>query len=273
MLALKILVPLLMPIATLCLKRGVKVQEFLEAAKRAFVQAAQRELENQAQKENTSRIALMTGLQRNDVNRIQRLPTPPAHAINLTTRIIGHWCNNRSFSLRGQPKALTFKGGPVSFTKLVTSISKDVNPSTVLFELERLGAVVRGPHGIELVARGYSPTTEDHDKDALQLLVADISDLTSGVESNIAANEVVPNLHITTRYDNINPDAIPQIRSWLLKKGSAFQAEVRSYLSKFDKDLNPALFASRGGARVSLGTFSFTVSAKPTNGEQEDVVE
>lgn len=269
----KLLLPILIPIAALCVRRGIKLQEFLEAAKRAFVIAAERELSRSEKKQNVSRISLMTGLQRSDVTRIKRLPSTPAYALNLTTRIIGQWCNNKSFSSKGAPKPLQMKSGPQSFVRLVESVSKDVNPATVLFELERIGAVKKEKNTIQLEARGFSPSLEKEDE-AMKLLGADIADLMTSVEDNVLQVAAEPNLHITTRYDNVVVDAIPQIRKWLLKRGSEFQAQVRSYVSRFDKDLNPSLFKSQGGASVTLGTFSVTTTHNHSaQGEENDVIE
>ena len=268
----KLLLPLLLPVASLCVRRGIKLQEILEAIKRAFVMAAELELSGRGEKLNTSRISLMTGLQRNDVTRIHRLPSNPPYAINLTTRIIGQWRQNRSFSTKAGPKSLTLKGGSNSFSHLVESVSKDVNPATVLFELERIGAVARGKSTVELVAHGFSPLLEK-EEEALKLLGADISDLTASVEQNLQQSSSEPNLHITTRYDNVILEALPQIRSWLLKHGSEFQAQARAYLSRFDKDLNPSLFKAEGGGSVALGSFSVTSSTKSTRGDGQNVIE
>jgi hypothetical protein len=157
--------------------------------------------------------------------------------------------------------------------KLVESVSKDVNPATVLFELERIGAVKKEKNTIELKARGFRPSLEKEDE-ALRLLGADIADLTTSVENNLLQVCPEPNLHITTRYDNVAVSAIPQIRKWILKRGSDFQAQVRAYVSRFDKDLNPALFQSQGGASVTLGTFSVTTTPIPSaQGDENDVIE
>jgi hypothetical protein len=269
----KLLLPVLSPIAALCVRRGIKLQELLETVKRAFVLAAEQELARSGEKQNVSRISLMTGLQRSDVTRIKRLPAAPSYAINLTTRIIGQWCNSKTFSSKGLPKPLPMRGGANSFVKLVESVSKDVNPATVLFELERIGAVKKEKKTIELTARGFSPLLEREDE-ALELLGADIADLTASVEDNLLQRSPEPNLHITTRYDNVAVDAIPQIRKWLLKRGSEFQAQVRAYVSRFDKDLNPSLFKSQGGASVTLGTFSVTNTHNHTaRGDENDVIE
>lgn len=268
----KLLYPLLLPIVSLCVRRGIKLQEFLEVAKRAFVDAAQRELTASAERVNVSRVAVMTGLQRSDVTRLQKVSAEPPYSINLITRIIGQWRHDKNFSTKGSPKPLQIKGNtPLSFSQLVMSISKDVNPATVLFELERLGAVVKKRGIVELNSEGFTPTLEQ-EEDAFKLLGADISDLTNGVEGNLARTSTEPNLHITTRYDNVVVSEVPQVRKWLLKKGSEFQSQVRAYVSKFDKDLNPSLFESEGGATVTVGTFSVTSNRTIEMGDDKDVI-
>ena len=268
----KLLYPLLLPIVSLCVRRGVKLQELLEVTKRAFVDAAERELTASHEKINVSRIAVMTGLQRSEVTRLQKVSSEPPYSINLTTRIIGQWLHDKSFSAKGEPKPLQLKGdSPLTFSRLVASVSKDVNPATVLFELERLGAVVKRRGSVELLSRGFKPSLE-HEKEAFALLGADVTDLVASVEGNLLASDVEPNLHITTRYDNVVRSAIPQIRQWILKKGSEFQSQVRIYVSKFDKDLNPSLFDSEGGATVTVGAFSVTTNSTSEIGDDKDVI-
>jgi hypothetical protein len=92
--------------------------------------------------------------------------------------------------------------------------------------------------------------------DAYVLLQRDIHALVEGVDSNIRQTSSIPNLHISTHFDNVSAEAAPRIREWLLQKGAAFHAEVREYVGSFDKDINPSRYAERGGVRVTVGSFS-----------------
>jgi hypothetical protein len=90
----------------------------------------------------------------------------------------------------------------------------------------------------------------------VQVLSDDIEDLATAVEQNLTSCNETPSVHLRTSYDNIDPAELPQIRRWLLEKGAAFHREVRSYLSLFDRDINPSLPRGDGRARVVVSLFS-----------------
>src|SRR5690606_8883609 len=94
----------------------------------------------------TSRISVMTGLQRKDIGQIQeqieRKQNPPAN-VSLGARLIGIWSGAKAFTDdTGRPLPLPRLAGPrPRFEDLVRSVSSDVRPRTVLDEWLRLGIV------------------------------------------------------------------------------------------------------------------------------------
>lgn len=246
---------LLRSIARLCLRRGVKIQDFLEAVKCAFVDAAGQELERSGSSVSVSRVAIMTGLQRRDVTRRLRKEHPPEDKQPFLMKLIGQWSYDKRFcSSPGVPRPLTLEGTTSEFVELVNSVSKDVSPYTALFELERIEAIKRDGAIIELTVQTFEP--HEDAAEALGLLASDMDDLVEAVEENLNGELQPPNLHIRTEYDNVCQDAIPEIRMWFLERGAKMHAEARNFLSQFDKDLNPKLFDKKGGARVVIGGFS-----------------
>jgi hypothetical protein len=197
----------------------------------------------------------MTGLQRRDVQKLS-LPVPDTSAqhLDLMTRIVAQWCSHDKFSRGTSPRELSVEGPESDFAHLVRSVSLDLNPATVLFELERLGLVERDATSIRLLWDAYQ-ISGDID-DAYTLLQRDISNLVQSVDSNITKQNSIPNLHISTRFDNVSQENINRIREWLLQKGAAFHAEIREFVGSFDKDVNPTRYAEQGGARVAVGSFS-----------------
>lgn len=254
---------LLRPVARICMNHALKMQDFLELAKAAFVDAAVEEIQAQSAAVSSSRVAILTGLQRRDVGR---LLSSSAHSVtesaqpagsNLLTRIIGQWQHNRSYRERGgAPRMLSFEGSDSEFADLVRSLSKDLSHYAVLFELERLGLVKRQKDKLKLQSQVYSPAQDA--EQGLRLLEGDWRDLMCAVEENIFSRNDLPHLHLKTEYDNICLDDIPKVRRWILDKGTELHAEAREYLSQFDKDLNPRLYNKAGRGRIALGTFSFS---------------
>lgn len=242
------------PFAVLCLRFGIRHREVSEILKASFLDAARDELKANDLLVNTSKLSVMTGLQRKDILKIESSGSGERRAANLLLNVIGAWRVDRKFcEKKGCPRDLAYEGATSEFADLVTSVSKDLNPYTVLFELERVGAVTRSEGKLQLNVEAFIP--KGSPEEGLAIIAHDIENLLFAGEENILRDQNPPNLHATTRYDNICIKSLPQIRLWLLKEGSAFHRKLRDYLSRFDKDLNPQLFNEEGGGIVTVGSF------------------
>jgi len=250
---------LLLPLVNFCLRRALKFQDFSELAKRTFVQAAEAEMRRKGLAPSYLRLSVMTGLQRREVARILDTHGSLEKVENLTTRVIGRWASDRRFSdARGKPRVLEIEGKDSEFARLVHSVSKELNPYALLFELERLGSVTRVAGGAKLLMPSYE--SRGNAGESFEMLGEDVEDLVSAVEENVLFDPKNLNLHAKTTYDNIPVEFLPQIRSWLLQLGSKVHREARAYLSQFDKDISEKHRGKAGSARVVLGTFSRTDS-------------
>ena len=251
-----LLLLLMQPIARFCIRRSVKLQDLVDIFKEALVVAARQELARQNEKITGSRLSVMTGVHRKDIKQfIEGKESKPIS--NVITRVVGQWGQDRRFRTRaGKPRVLTVEGADSEFASLVTSVSVDLNPYTVLFELERIGAVARTPRGLKLVVNFYFP--EDDLEGAYQLLASDLDDLIRSVEENIHEKPELHHLHLKTEYDKIPKADIPRLKDWLLKEGSSFHDRVRKYVSKHDADVNRSADAHAEYGRLSIGTFGYS---------------
>ena len=254
-----ILRSLLRPAVRFAMRRGVRVRAVIEELKILLVEQARTELERMNEEVTASKLSVMTGLQRRDVQKLL-LPVAETSAqhLDLMTRIVAQWCTHEKFSRGAKPRELSAEGPDSDFAHLVRSVSLDLNPTTVLFELERLRLVSREGACINLLWDAYQ-ISGDID-DAYTLLRRDISTLIESVDRNITQQDSIPNLHISTQFDNVSREGLPKIREWLLRRGAQFHAEIREFVGSFDKDINPTRYADQGGARVSVGSFSLCES-------------
>jgi hypothetical protein len=256
--AINLCTKLLMPIVRFCLKRGLKVQEMTEALKHSLVIAAREELQSSGHEANTSKVSALTGIHRRDVMRLGEQPTPKVGSVNLLLKILGLWEQSKKFTnAEGLPKALPFSGQKHSFQDLVSSVSQDLNPSTILSELERLQFVKREADQVVPLNTTFTPSQPTLEEGG-RMLAYNIKGLCDAVDYNISERDPVPHLHIATTYDNLSTDSLPTIKKWLLNEGSAFHKKVREFISKYDKDINPKLATKPGGGKVTVGSFGFT---------------
>lgn len=250
------LTKILFPVARYSIRHGVPLASLLEALKVIVIEAAVQEIQRHKQKVTVSQISLLSGITRREVQRIYREKRTTDTRPGILARIINRWEQDKRFVTKTKtPKVLSYTGAKNEFRDLVASVSQDINPGTVLAELERTGAVQKTRQGLKLLQRAsFVQTSPDK---GLNLLLRDLETLTQAVEENINSPRAVRNLHMRTEYDNIFQDKIPEIRTWLLAQGAEFHRQARDLLSKCDKDLNPNPDRP-GGAKVALGTFGWT---------------
>lgn len=245
---------LIKPLVKFALRHSISVQQITETVKQAVVELGADEMVRCGKKVNVSRLSAMTGLHRRDVIRLmeegdkRELPAP------LASRVVSQWENDRRFlGKNGRPRILSLAPERNEFVKLLGAVNTDLNPGTVLFELERSGLVERRSNSVKLLRAHVVPKGDV--LEGFRILGQDADDLIRTVEENVTVEAAERSLHGRTDFDNISEKDLKTIRAWLVREGGEFHKKVRKYLAGFDHDVNPAL-QGRGGARVSLSTFS-----------------
>ena len=251
----KCLVLVLKPAVRYCLRHSLKIQDLIESCKICFIRVAGEELARRGEKANVSRLSVMTGMHRRDVMRYGRDEGFSSTSRNLVTKVLGLWQTGARYRTKsGSPRVLSCAGESSDFFELVREVSRDLNPSTVLFELERTKTVKRVPQGIKLVLPSYVP--KGNAEALFDIMGDDLTDLGVAVEENVFAARNVKNLHARTTFDRIRSDKIPEIKQWLLREGHALHARTRNFLSQFDQDVNPDSSVRGKTAKVVLTSFA-----------------
>jgi hypothetical protein len=174
---------------------------------------------------------------------------------DVITKVVGQWRQDKRFTTKaGQPRVLSFGEISSQFHELVGTVSQDLNPGTVLFELLRVKAVEETKTGLRLTVQSYVPKGDV--VAGFSILANDTDDLTRAVEENVLGNDEVPHLHARTVYDSVRADALPEIKLWLLKEGHQFHGRVREYVSSFDQDINPDATYSGKKSTIVVGSYS-----------------
>ena len=159
---------LLAPLVRLLLARGITQPFLANLLKSVYVQVAEKEFPVPGRGQSNSRISLLTGVHRKDVQRIRaESPTeevaPPI--VSLGTQLIATWIGDeRYLDPSGSPKPLKRRAtadGSVDFEQLVASVSrKDIRARVVLDELLRLGvAEVDHEDFVRLNVEAFVPDT------------------------------------------------------------------------------------------------------------------
>ena len=248
-----------MPIARFCVRHSVKVQDAIECLKIELIEESKRELTRRGTKVSQSHLSVLTGLRRREVIRLDAGEVRLEGNRTMIMKVLGLWRENKKYLTKsGVPRVLTFGTAESEFAKLVQEVSSDLNPATVLFELERVDAISRTPRGVMLLKHNYLPSSSDPSA-GFQILSQDITDLTYAVESNLLEGTPLPHHHLRTEYDRVRPESVEKIKQWLLKEGHHFHLRARDEISKYDQDSNPDPHFSGKAVRVVLGSYGVTI--------------
>ncbi|MDH4154282.1 MAG: DUF6502 family protein [Nitrospira sp.] len=251
---------LLRPLVRILLRNNMSHRAFADLAKRVYVEMANAEFGIPGKKQTVSRIAILSGLTRKEV---QRLLTPPSDSRSMAdreyhrgSRVITGWLRDPKYGDgKGHPRPIPLEGRGATFSALVKSYSGDIPVRAVLDELLRVGAVKQLKDGrICLVSRGYIPQKGSAEK--LQMLGADTADLISTIDHNIYLEPTEPRFQRKVMYDNVPIAAAKEFRTLAAAEGQELLEKLDRWLAHRDRDTNPASKGS-GRVRVGLGIFQF----------------
>ncbi len=249
---------ILRSLVRILLRHGVSFHAFSDLARQAYVDVARDEFALPGRKPSISRIAVLTGLTRKDVQRLLETPAGgdarAAERHNRAARVVAGWVRDGEFrSGDGEPLALPFDG-LASFSELVRRYSGDATPRAVLDELERVGTVERGEDGrIRLLARVYLPRHSDLAK--LRILGTDVPLLIGTIEHNMLEPGQA-RFQRKVMYDNLPAEAVAELQPLAARQAQELIERLDTWMAQHDRDTNPAAGGS-GRVRAGLGIFYF----------------
>ena len=245
---------LIRPLMRFCLRHDFKIQEIVETCKIELLLEARSELESKGDEVTQSRLSIMTGLQRKDVARlikIKKIDSTPS----LPTRVLGLWTSSKRYiDNNSNPRILKIE----EFYGLVSLVSKDLNPRTVLDELNRTGSIKITDENVEVIRSTFIP--KGNFEAGFKIAANDLGNLIDAVDQNLLGKDesALPHHHLRTEFDRIRPESLEEIKKWLLIQGKEFHLKVRSYLSQFDQDINPQASSENKECRVSITSFTLS---------------
>lgn len=154
------LVDLLSPISRLLVLGAIGIDEFIRAAKRAYLRAAIDVIVPAGRRLSASRLSVVTGMTRKEVSALLNYSKrEERHAIRRSgqqraLRVLGGWLADPRFQAQGgRPAELSLSGKKTTFRQLVKLYGGDVTPNAVLRELERMGVVELTSNGVLRLSR------------------------------------------------------------------------------------------------------------------------
>lgn len=247
------------PLIRILLRHGFSFRSFAEIAKRVYVDIGMEEFGIEGRKQTISRVAVLTGLTRKDVQRILNKTSyedsETRERYNRAARVVAGWVRDGDFAdEHGRPARLPIDGNP-GFGLLVKRYSGDVPARAVLDELLRVGTVRRLEDGrVELLSRAYVPRTSDLDK--IGILGTDVADLITTIDHNLQRGEWSPFFQRKVMYDNLPGEAIGEFRQISAEQAQQLMERLDEWLSRHDRDVNPRMKGT-GRKRAGIGIYYF----------------
>ncbi len=251
---------LLRPLVRILLRNGISYRTFAEISKWVYVDVATKEFQIPHRKQSASRVAVLTGLTRKEVQRLGRVSRladrESEERYNRAARVIAGWRREREFlDAETRPAPLPMIGETGSFSALVRRFSGDMPARAVRDELERIGAVRKLDDGrVELLARAYIAKTSETDK--LHILGTDVSYLITTIDHNLRPDRMEPWFQRKVAYDNLPDQALPKFRKLSARKAQTLLEYLDQWLAQRDRDTQPEV-VGEGRNRAGVGIYYF----------------
>ena len=251
---------LLPPLIRILLRNGMAARSFYEIAKETYVAVARDEFGIGDKKATISRIAILTGLTRKEVQVLLDMPVQRENQYedeyNRAARVLTGWLRDPDFGDgEGHPLPLRMVGKRQSFSALVKRYSGDIPVRAMLDELVRVGAVTQLKDGrIGLAVRGNIPQKGTDQK--LAILGQDTADLIATIDHNVYGNSSSPRMQRKVMYDNVPLESAQAFQAVAQARAQEMLEALDRWLSHRDRDVNPTV-KGKGRVRVGLGVYHF----------------
>jgi hypothetical protein len=211
---MQIFLRLFKPLVRMMLRQNIAAGEAIQGLKQSYIDAAEDQLANDGEKMTNAKIAVLTGLDRNEVSRIRRGVDRSGNSVgdeipllhlNRAARVVTNWPKEN-----GQPVDLPYTGDN-SFFDLVKQHSGGIPAHSLLEELERNGAACKLVNGdIHLLDDIFIPASASK---KLEISSEQISRLLATVDNNIAQKiEEKPFLQLELVFKDLSDEVIESFR-------------------------------------------------------------
>ncbi len=250
---------LLRPLVRILLRHNIPLPTFVELAKWIYVDVANSEFHLQSKKQSVSRVAMLTGLTRKEILRLNRQESPIDYAAmehhHRATRVISGWVRDPLFHTNAaEPAPLNLDDTTPSFNALARQYSGDIPSRAVLDELLRLGLVeLTAGDKLKLVARAFIPTKGIEDK--LAILGTDTADLITTIDHNLHRKETEsPFFQRKVCYYNFPTANLSEFHDLVTNKAQPLLEELDAWLAAHDQEADDDMQPRR---RVGVSIFYF----------------
>lgn len=256
------LVKIFRPLVHLLLRFDIPFRTCADALKWTYVDVASREFAMAKNKQTKSRIAVITGLTRIEVERLQRegikTTEESAKLYNRAARVLSAWESDPEYSEDGRsPKILMLEGEGPNFTGLVTRYSGGATVRAVLDELLAKGNVRRHETEDKYHFVSGKLLVSDDREGELDVLATATSDLLSTIERNLRPDQQDKRLQAYVEQRDMPTQHIPAVREFIKARTHALMDELDALLLKLSQEHPEGADCPPFCSRLGLGFYYF----------------
>lgn len=250
----------LRPLVRLMLSHGISFQMFSDLVRSAYVKVAEDEFKLESKSQTDSRISLLTGIHRREVNRLRNEHSSEIslsqHA-SMSALLLSIWNGHEEYlDEQGMPvplARLASQDSKLSFETLVQSVSKDFRARVVLDEWLRQGIVTLDDKDmVHLQADAFANPQDLQEK--VYYFGQNVHDHLAATVHNLAG-DAPPFLERCVFYDKLSPESIQELADYSRTVGvRALQSVNRraAELQKRDQGRSDAAY------RTNFGVYNFS---------------
>jgi hypothetical protein len=250
----------LRPLVRLMLSHGISFQMFSDLVRSTYVKVAEAEFRLDSKSQTDSRISLLTGIHRREVNRLRNEPPSEIslsqHA-SMSALLFTIWSGHPEYlDEQGTPiplARLASQDGKRSFESLVQSISKDFRARVVLDEWLRQGIVTLDENDM-VHLRDDAFTTPQDLQEKIYYFGQNIHDHLAATVHNLAG-DAPPFLERCVFYDKLSPESVQELSDYSRTVGMRALQSINkraAELQKRDQGRPDAAY------RTNFGVYNFS---------------
>lgn len=257
----------LRPLVRVMLAQGITLPFLTELLKSLLVEVAEQDFRIGNKPVTDSRVSLLSGVHRKDVNRLRRTG-PAAHdkvpsAVSLGGQLAAQWLGNPLYvDEQGQPKALAryiSEAGAQSFEGLVAGVNSDIRSRVVLDEWLRLGVVhMDEQRRVCLNTQAFVPA-KGFDEKAFYF-GHNLHDHAAAAAHNLLGQEP-PFMERSVHYSKLSSQSVGLLAAQAQELGMQALLAVNKTAMELEK--LDAASPDAAQQRMTLGVYFYSQSAKP----------
>jgi len=253
------------PLVRILLRHNVSYKTCAEWLRWCYADVAYNEFGLPGRKQSKSRVAVLTGLTRIDVNHLLGQPAPDQvhqqEQYHRGTLVLTGWLADPRFRRDGGPiRRLPFEApdDQPSFSRLVSLHSGGAPARAVLDELERNGAVeVRADRSVELKRTRFISRASDDDINTAEIVGLSCGRLLETIDHNWRPDRDETRLQLLVYNREIHPDLVPEALAEIEDAARELVDRTDETLYRYEARSEALGTDDQPRCEIGLGVYSF----------------